>query len=134
MELEYSNTLDLNGRFYQNSDLNGSDFLPFAFSGAIINRNGDNITATLVFPNNELSRSWASEAVTNNWLATAKVFINGTEIYQYIGQVSAANWDLQTVKLELGTVLDAVGQDVPFRMLSEDLVGPLPTSSGVQLA
>lgn len=134
MELQYTNTLDLNGQTYQNSDLNGGGFLPFAFSGAVINRNGENITASLVFPNNELSRSWASEAVNARWLAVVRVFVNGKELYQYTGQVSSASWDVQAVKLDLGTILDSVGQDIPFRTLSEDLVGPLPTSSGARLS
>lgn len=134
MELEYRNTLDLNGQNYQNYDINGSGFLPFAFSGAIVNRNGDNVSASLVFPNNELSRSWASTAVNQGWLAVVAVIVNGTELYQYTGQVSSGSWDLQAVKLELNTILDSVGQDIPFRTLSEDLIGPLPTSSGVRLS
>lgn len=135
MELTIGADLDLNGQSYQNYDLNGSNFLPFGFSGAVINRNGDNITATLVFPNNSLSRSWASEAATNIWIATVDVKIvdQARTLYSYVGQVSSANWDEQTVKLELSTILDAVGADVPFRTLSSDLVGPLPTSANVNV-
>jgi len=135
MELTIGANLNLNGQNYQNYDLNGSSFLPFAFSGAVINRNGDNITATLVFPSNSLSRSWATEAALGIWIATVdvKIIDQNRTLYSYVGQVSSAGWDEETVKLELSTVLDAVGADIPFRSLSSDLVGPLPTSANVRV-
>lgn len=135
MELILGNSLSLNGMTFQNHDLSGSNFLPFGFSGAVINRNGDNITATLAFPNTALTRPWASQAIDERWIAVVDVYrLNtGTTLYRYTGQVSAGGWDEVAVKLELSTVLDAVGSDVPFRSLSEDLVGPLPTSSGVRV-
>lgn len=135
MELTIGADLNLNGGSYQNYDLNGGSFLPFGFSGAVINRNGDNITATLVFPNNALSRSWAAQAAVSVWIATVdvKIIDQGRTLYSYVGQVSSASWDEETVKLELSTILDAVGADVPFRTLSSDLVGPLPTSVNVSV-
>lgn len=135
MELVIGNTLNLNGQQFQNYDLNAGGFLPFGFSGTVINRNGDNVTAALVFPANELSRSWATDALNGAWLATVttEVLNQGYTLYSYIGQVSAAGWNEQTVNLELSTVLDAVGADVPFRCLTEDLIGPLPSSSGVNV-
>ena len=36
-------------------------FVPFGFSGVTVNRTGDGLDASLVFPNNELTRSWASQ-------------------------------------------------------------------------
>ena len=135
MELVYGNTLTLNGLSFQNHTLGASNFLPFGFSGAVINRQGDNINASLVFPNNDLTRPWASEAVTDQWIAVVTVKTLSPEIalYNYTGQVMSASWDETYVRLELGTVLDAVGAEAPFRSLSEDLVGPLPTSSGVRV-
>jgi len=135
MEIVLGNQLTLNGLSFQNYDLTASDFLPFGFSGVAINRNGDNVTASLAFPNTDLSRSWASEAVANGWIAVVTVqrIDLGTTLYSYTGQVSSAGWEEVAVKLELSTVLDAVGVDVPFRTLSEDLVGPLPTSASVRV-
>lgn len=135
MELVLGNTLTLNGSFYQNHNLTGPNFLPFGFSGAVINRNGDNVSATLVFPNTEITRPWASEAISNRWIAVVAVLrLNtGTTVYSYTGQVGGGSWDETAVRLELNTILDAVGADVPFRSLSEDLVGPLPTSSNVRV-
>jgi phage-related protein len=135
MELVIGNNLSLNGQQFQNYDLNGSGFLPFGFSGTTINRNGDNVPATLVFPANALARSWATDALNGAWLATVttEVLNQNYTLYNYIGQISAASWNEQTVNLELSTVLDAVGTDIPFRCLTEDLIGPLPNSSGVNV-
>jgi hypothetical protein len=135
MEIILGNTLNLNGQSYQNYDLNAANFLPFGFSGAVINRNGDNVTASLAFPNTQLTRPWASDAINGRWVAIVSVRLLNTNqtLYSYTGQVSAGGWDETAVKLELSTVLDAVGSDVPFRSFSEDLVGPLPTSAGVRM-
>jgi hypothetical protein len=135
MEIAYGNTLNLNGLSFQNYDLNAANFLPFAFSGVVINRQGDNVNANLIFPNNDLTRPWATEAVNNRWLAVVGVQVLQPSVllYNYTGQVMSTGWDTVQVRLELGTVLDAVGAEVPFRTFSEDLVGPLPTSNNVRL-
>ena len=49
------------------------DFRPFGFSGATINKNGDGMDASLVFPNNSLTRDWADEAVKDRWLVRVDV-------------------------------------------------------------
>jgi hypothetical protein len=136
MELAIGNNLNLNGRSYQNYNLQGGNFLPFGFSGVTVNRGGDNTQASLVFPSNELSRSWAAEAITNNWIATVallNVSAGGT-IYTYVGQVSSASNDETKVVLQLSSVLDAVGTDIPFRFIGENTVGSIPTSSGFRLS
>ncbi len=48
-------------------------FVPYGFSGVTVNRSGDNTEATLVFPNNELTRAWALNAVQQRWLARVYV-------------------------------------------------------------
>lgn len=136
MELIIGNTLSLNGGNYQNYDLNAGNFLPFGFSGVVVNRNGDNTQASLVFPNNDLARSWASEAAANQWVVTVGL-INvsaNTTIYTYTGQVGSSSWDETSVNLTLNSVLDAVGADVPFRVIGQDLVGAIPTSSAFRLS
>ncbi|NBQ49507.1 MAG: hypothetical protein EBU35_02535 [Marivivens sp.] len=49
-------------------------FVPYGFSGVTVNRSGDNTEATLVFPNNELTRAWALNAVQQRWLAASTRF------------------------------------------------------------
>lgn len=136
MELVIGNTLNLNGAGYQNYNLNGGNFLPFGFSGVVVNRNGDNTQASLVFPNNDLSRSWASEAAVNAWTATVGLLnvSAGTTIYTYVGQVGSSSWDETKVVLQLNSVLDAVGADIPFRVIGETLLGAIPNSSGFRLS
>jgi hypothetical protein len=115
-------------------------FLPFGFSGISINRTGDNTEATLVFPNNDLSRNWVLQAVKERWLGRVYVMLlnpdntsTGTRMSQCFGQVAGGDWDETSVKLTLNTVLDAVGSDVPLRRLTQSLVGALPITSNVRL-
>jgi hypothetical protein len=121
-------------------DSNGWSFLPFAFSGVSINRNGDNTDASLVLPNNRLSRAWTLEAVQDRWLARVYVMILDPEnveqptlLHQYIGKTSAGRWDETSLTLTLNTVLDAVGGEVPQRRITQTLVGHIPVSSNVRM-
>lgn len=115
-------------------------FLPFGFSGITINRQGDNTDASLVFPNNELSRPFAVQALEERWLATVAVVSldpnnagTGTALYSYTGQCADGSWDESSLTIRLNTVLDAVGADVPQRRLTQSLVGALPITSNVRL-
>lgn len=115
-------------------------FLPFGFSGISVNRTGDNTEASLVFPNNDLSRNWALQAVTERWIGIVYVMLlnpdntsTGERLNQCVGQIASGDWDETAVKLNLNTVLDAVGSDVPLRRLTQSLVGALPITSNVRL-
>ena len=116
-------------------------FLPFAFSGVTITKSGDNQPASLSFPNNELSRSFATIAVQDEYLANVRTVLidpNDKEGYtlinQYIGQIVSAKWDSSALTLELASVFDAVGADVPRKRLTRQLVGHLPLTSSVRVA
>ncbi len=115
-------------------------FLPFGFSGVSVNRTGDNTSASLVFPNNKLSRAWGLEAVTERWLATVFVMnldpddrTTGTLMHQYIGQIATGSWDESSLNLDVNTILDSVGSDVPLRRLTQNLIGNIPVTSNVRL-
>jgi hypothetical protein len=115
-------------------------FLPFGFSGVSINRNGDNTEATLVFPNTDLSRAWALTAVKESWIGRVYVMLldpdntnQGQIMHQYTGQVAAGTWDEASLNLNLNTILDAVGSDIPMRRLTQSLIGKIPISSNVRL-
>jgi phage-related protein len=154
MELALGNYLDLStqsgGRVYrfQNFYINKTSnyqggqysFLPFGFSGVTVNRTGDNVEASLVFPNNEISRAWVVNAVNDFWIATVHVVILDPDnvdapdlLSRYVGQVSTGGWNEITVTLKLNTVIDAIGAEVPMRRLTQSLVGAIPTSSNVSL-
>ena len=150
MELALGHFLTLSSRssstqlrfqnFYIGKEIDGRSFMPFGFSGTTTNRQGDNLDATLIFPNNELSRSWASEAIEEAWTAELQVYTMNmadatqrTLLYEYFGQVTSGGWDETSLNLKLNTVLDAVGSNVPIRLMHRDLVGKLPTSSNLGL-
>lgn len=126
--------------FHIQGTVDGYSFVPFGFSGVTVNRQGDNVDASLVFPNNELSRQWAVEAIRDGWLAVVKVMLldpgdpsQQTELHTYAGQIAQGAWDETSLNLRLNTVLDAVGGEIPVRRLTKSLVGNLPTSSNVRL-
>jgi hypothetical protein len=51
---------------------------------------------------------------------------------RYFSQIVGASWDSTAVKLELASVLDAVGVDLPRKRLTQQLVGSLPVTSNVR--
>ncbi len=128
-------------------------FVPFGFSGVTVNRTGDGLEATIIFPNESgekskvgrLARNWAVDALEQSWIMEVDVLIiedpdNDTGlsathsvVHTYIGQVTGGQWDNVSINLELSTVLDAVGTDVPRRALTKTNVGNLPTSNNVRL-
>lgn len=114
-------------------------FMPFGFSGISINIKGDNVDAALTFPNNDLSRSWGGQAVTESWIATVDVCLvdpsnSATQqlLHTYTGVIASGGWDETAINLRLNSVLDAVSADVPNRTLHQRLVGKLPASSYVR--
>ncbi len=126
--------------FFIKESLDGYSFVPFGFSGVTVNRKGDNVDALLLFPNNPISRGWTTSAVNESWLAKVEVRLLDPEdrskselMHSYVGQVAEGGWDETTVNLTLNTILDAVQSRVPARRLTKNLVGNIPTSSGVRL-
>jgi len=132
-------------------------FLPFGFSGVTINRSADGMEANLVFPNQrsgsfdagqtpagrDLTTNWADEAIKRRWQCNVKMMTfddpdstaeaNMNLIHEYTSIVTGGKFEPSTVTLNLSTVLDAVGSDVPMRTLTQKLVGNIPTSSAVRL-
>jgi len=121
-------------------DGNEYGFMPFGFSGVTINKTGDNTDASLILPNNTLSRNWAVEALDKRWLAHILVVLldpsdrtRANRLHQYYGLVASGSWKETELSLTLNTVLDAVGAEVPQRRLTQKLIGSIPTTSGVRL-
>ena len=149
MEFAVGQFLDLNvggssvfkwQNFWIKENVDGYSFVPFGFSGLTTNRQGDNIDANLVFPNNELSRQYALQATQEKWVAKVQVFLfdpedktKRTSLHNYVGQITSSAWNEVGIEVRLNTLLDAVGGEVPSRRLSQDLVGYIPTSSNLQL-
>ena len=116
-------------------------FLPFGFSGVTVSRNGDNVDASIVLPNNKLARDFALQAFEEEWLA--QVVIGSFDpsspksmdktLYTYLGVVSAGGWDDTTINMTLNSVLDAVTGEIPHRIFERDNVGPLPITANLRL-
>jgi hypothetical protein len=117
------------------------NFAPFGFSGVTVTRSGDGLEASLVFPNNTITRGWAINSVNNHYVMEVTVLIidstnkDGphTAVHTYTGQVIGGNWDNVSLNLQLSSVLDAVGTDVPRRSLDRQTVGNLPIANNVRL-
>ncbi len=127
--------------FFIKEEIDGFTFVPFGFSGVTVNRKGDNVDALLLFPNNPISRGWTTSAIQESWLAKIEVRLLDPEdrsksevMHRYVGQIAEGGWDDTTVNITLNTVLDAVQARVPARRLTKNLVGNIPTSSGVRLS
>jgi len=122
-------------------DGNQYTFVPFGFSGVTVNRTGDGLEATLVFPNNDLTRGWAVTSIRDHYIMEVDVLIVDSDsatgshdrVHSYIGQVVGGDWDNVSLNLLLSSVLDAVGTDIPRRSLTRKLVGNLPVSNNVRL-
>jgi hypothetical protein len=114
--------------------------MPFAFSGSTLTKSGDNQPATLAFPNNDLSRGWAATAIQDRWIANVRILLlnpdnknDYTLISRYVGQIVSGGWDGTALKLNMASVFDAVGADVPRKKLTQQLVGHLPLTSNVRV-
>jgi hypothetical protein len=132
--------------YWVNEDALGKDgstvygFMPFAFSGITVTKTGDNQPATLGFPNNSLSRGWGETAVQEVWIAQVQtVLVNPdskpdyTVLSEYVGQIVNSTWDESSLQLNMASVLDAVGADIPRKRLTRQLVGNLPLTSRIRL-
>ena len=129
-------------------------FSPFGFSGVSTSRQGDLDPVTLVFPNNELSRGYLSDALRGMsfqgipiderawrlpYVGSVDVCLldvttkTTTVLFTYTGQCTAGGWDDSSLNMELSSLLDAVSANVPSRTLIQRQVGSLPISSGVRL-
>lgn len=126
-------------------------FVPFGFSGLSASKDGELAPATLVFPNNEISRAYLTEALRGRSLSeeliwrrpyVGEVDVNVldpsnnsvvTTLFTYVGQATAGGWDDTSLRMQLSSVLDAVSGDIPTRTLHRNLVGALPLSANVRL-
>ena len=131
--------------FFIGERIDGHDFVPFGFSGVTINKTGDGTDASLLLPNSTenvgvLTRSFSQDAIEGRWIAYVRVLLVNPDtkavlstVSQYYGQVADGSWDNASISLQLNSVLDAVGGDVPQRKITQALVGNIPSTSGVRL-
>ncbi len=111
------------------------------FSGGTLDLEAGNVSASLVFAVNELDLVVFQEAADNRWLAEVlTVWLNpdtlnetGThseELYAITG----FEHDTSRLSVRLGNPLDAVSQNAPRRLLTQKLVGSLPSTGNINLS
>ena len=114
-------------------------YLPFIYQGAAKNRSGDNIEAGLVFANNILAMNRAREAVKEKWHVEVSVCIADPMTLDFQRTLTSDFWlatsmtyDFETIEVLLSSGIDAVGSNAPTRVLTNSMVGSLPTSGRIQ--
>ena len=113
----------------------------FGFSGGTLDLEAGNVSASLVFAVNALDLVVFRQAADERWLAEVRtVWLNpdtlaetGTyseEIYAITG----FEHDSSRLSVRLGNPLDAVVQNAPRRVLTQKLVGSLPSTGNINLS
>ena len=115
-------------------------FGAFGFSGATLDLQAANISASLVFALNELALTIFNQAVNDQWLVDVRTVwldpdtLTETSLYtQETYAVIGMEHDSQRLSVRLGSPLDAVRQNTPRRSLTQALVGSLPTTGEISL-
>jgi len=114
-------------------------FAPFSFSGAVSNLSGDNLDAAIVFPSTRIVRTWASEALVNQWVGKVSVLLLEDDsqvariMYSYVGVIAQGGWSSESVELSLNTIVDAVRGEIPGRRMNGQLVGNIPITANIRV-
>jgi hypothetical protein len=116
-------------------------FANFGFSGATVDLQGSNIQATLVFGHSLLSNNFIKQACDNYWIVRIRTVWLDTnpleETGTYLEEVYGCtqyDHNLSRINLNLGSPLDAVRAEIPQRVLSQQLVGSLPTTGAINVS
>ncbi len=115
-------------------------FAAFGFSGGTVDLQAANISANLVFAVNQLDLVVFQQAVQERWLIQIRtVWLDpdtldegntyGEEVYA----VTGLEHDTSRLSVRLGSPLDAVSQNAPRRLLTQALVGSLPSTGNINL-
>ena len=120
------------GRSYQ--------YASFGYSGSVIDLQGGNLDASLVFAFNDLTLNMAVEAAEDRWMVDIRTvwldpgtFVEQDDFMDDTFMVTGFTHDTSRLSLSLSSPLDAISGDVPRRKLSNVLVGSLPSTGDVAL-
>ena len=118
----------------------GFIYASFGYSGSVIDLQGGNLDASLVFAFNELVLNMAVEAAEERWMVDIRtVWLdpdNFNEVDDFMEDtfmITGFSHDTSRLSLTLSSPLDAISGDVPRRKLSNFLVGSLPSTGDVAL-
>ena len=122
------------------NDPNEYQYLGFVYQGAALTTTGDNLEASLVLANNQLTMSLILEGVQKKWQLKVETWMMDPKKAQgvTIKRLAMEKWlmtsmtyDYETIEITLSSAIDAVTAGVPQRTLSQRLVGDLPTTGSI---
>lgn len=137
------------GFSYQNFFINQSSsvggityrFLPFAITSGAGKKGGDRASTSLVLTPNAISINVLAQAAESRLLLQNRTYEVDPIAISLRGLITDELWsitrmehDTEKVILQLSSPLDAVGNQVPRRYLSNKLVGSLPTSGRLSMS
>ena len=131
-----------NFHYGENRSYNGRTYMfgSFGFSGGTVDLEASNISASMVFSVNSLALSVFQEATEERWLIEVRtVWLDpdtlqeGSTYGEEIYQVTGMEHDSLQLSVRLGSPLDAVTQNAPRRVLTQKLVGALPSTGNINL-
>lgn len=115
-------------------------FANFGFSGSSTDLTAANISASLVFAQSLLPSNIVKSACDKYWIVNIRtVWLNPdtlAETSDYLEEYYSAvsfEHDLSRLVLTLGSPMDAVRSEVPQRVLTQELVGSLPTTGAINI-
>ena len=122
------------------------NYLPFLYQGATRNKSGDNMESGLVFAVSHLLSSQIVEYVEDRRTAIVRTVLFGWKedaagqqqlivkrtLQKDVWLMASMTYDDTQLEVLLSSAIDAVGTNVPNRILTSDLVGSLPVSGSVQ--
>ena len=121
------------------SSIEDYKYLSFIYQGAARNRTGDNMTASLLLANSELSMNYAQQIVINKYHVKVETWLMGADFSNKKTQLTEEQWlassmsyDPTTIEIILSSAIDAVGANVPSRVLTQEMVGALPVTGSIQ--
>ena len=121
---------------------NGTGYMyaGFGFSGGTLDLEAGNVTASLVFAVNELDLVVFKQAADDRWLIEVRtVWLNPDSLdetgthSEELYAVTGFEHDTNRLSVRMGNPLDAVSQNAPRRVLTQDLVGALPSTGNINL-
>ena len=121
---------------------NGTGYMyaGFGFSGGTLDLEAGNVTASLVFAVNELDLVVFKQAADDRWLIEVRtVWLNPDSLdetgthSEELYAVTGFEHDTSRLSVRMGNPLDAVSQNAPRRVLTQDLVGALPSTGNINL-
>lgn len=116
-------------------------YAAFGFSGGTLDLQAGSVSASLVFGVNNLDLVIFKQAADERWIARIETVwldpdtLNETDNFsRELYAITGFEHDTSRLSVRLGNPLDAVSQNTPRRVLTQALVGNLPSTGNINLS